>query len=70
MKRPAQEFEIRAVWPLFTWRRCLGCGMEFRRELGWFVRHCNSRPLGRYICKTCAPCPDDAIRIFLQRIEL
>lgn len=28
------------VWPLFFWRKCHKCGMEFRREPGWaFLAH-------------------------------
>lgn len=64
MKRPAKIIKVSVILPLFTWRRCMVCGFEFRREWGWLLR-CPRRVY--YLCLDCAPTEDEAREVCLRR---
>lgn len=55
-RKPDRAYHnVYSTFPLFVWRTCFKCGMEFRRERGWRVLT-GPYPGGRtiYICGGCA----------------
>ena len=51
-----RQYSTIGVWPLFSWRLCHKCGMEFRREWGWqyiIYRFVNSGMDGACFCGRC-----------------
>lgn len=52
LERGAPNVFIDEVWPLFVWKLCRRCLMQFRREPGWRVRVAPGPPL--YACGVCA----------------
>lgn len=55
-----RQAHTRDVWPTrpwFFWKKCCKCGIEFRREWGWFVWSFRTRC---YVCGDCAGSPQEA----------
>ena len=66
------------VFPLFFFRECSKCGMEFKWELGWsdltkpwvaMVDGGCNRGTWTYLCRKCAPTKKQAHKYFIEYEE-
>ena len=56
-------------YPLFFWKKCCDCNMEFRRERGWRALtgpFYGGSGLWRYLCNSCGPDLESANDYFLN----
>ena len=62
---------IKEIYPLFSWKQCESCGLEFRREKGWrtIKEISNKRIADIYLCAKCTPTKTDATERFRQIIN-
>lgn len=56
----AEKHRVHRCFILFAWRRCRGCGLEFKWECGWRIV---KRKKVVYVCGTCARTPSGAIAV-------
>lgn len=75
MRRAKHESDlafVRRIWPLFTWKQCMKCGMDVRREWLWralsstVTRHHFSyrNPRELIVCQKCVPTRRGALDYF------
>lgn len=72
-KRPPTGREVSTAWRVPWWRKCVACGLMFRRERAWKGWRWIGRPLTwrhqvggwrAYVCRNCAPEVKDAEKHF------
>ena len=68
MKRECHTYDaVGAVWPIFFWKICCKCGMEFRREKGWTA--CGYNDMQHWVCNSCAPTKKEAAHVLVDSFK-
>lgn len=58
---------IEPFFPLFEWKKCIICKLEFRREIGWAIPCYTFYGITKYICRECAETKEDVEKLLKQQ---